>query len=457
MSTRKLIRSNETKISIIQMIGFIIIAIGIITIGISALLNNSSIIAVSFFIIMLGIAFAFPTLLEGNEGLSTMRIVVFMVTNVICILLIRIGWGKDSLANIGLDQWWMGVIAFVFGAKATQSYFESKLAVPQVRSNTIDDITKLKTIKHYDELSESEQYSIVQEYIDSNIDKLLQEFPAITGVYAGKKKIEGKEIDLISLVIQVETKSNSSVPFPEFFEYGKYRIPTDIEVANRAIANSSDSNLNYGVSRMKNREFGTLGFPVYFKEEIYILSCFHVFFNLELKGGKQKVVGTDDIGNRKIFSPPFLESGEDYIEIGEVVAGEISNFLDIAIMKPNPVFLSKIQRLHQLNEYRTLAREHQGKIFLRFWGKGSNRNVTSKLVNISSVQQISYLGIGDITLKGLIQMEKCSIGGDSGATVYDLSGNLIGLIIGSDSLYTYAISAYNIFDKSEYNIKRNAS
>jgi hypothetical protein len=57
-----------------------------------------------------------------------MRIVVFMMVNVISMLLIKIGWNKSSLKEIELDQWWMGVIAFIFGAKATQSYFESKLA-----------------------------------------------------------------------------------------------------------------------------------------------------------------------------------------------------------------------------------------------------------------------------------------------------------------------------------------
>src|SRR4029079_3337824 len=89
---------------------------------------------ISFFIIMLGMAFAFPSLLKGRgKEVSTMRIVVFMMVNVICLLLIKIGWDPriKSLSEIGLDQYWMGVIAFVFGAKALQSYFESKMAVPK--------------------------------------------------------------------------------------------------------------------------------------------------------------------------------------------------------------------------------------------------------------------------------------------------------------------------------------
>lgn len=126
-SKRDLIKNDEGKLTYIQLLGFILILAGVIAIISFGFGDKSSLIAISFFIIMLGVAFAFPTLLEGYEGLSTMRIVVFMVTNVICLLLIKIGWSNEikSLADIGLDEWWMGVIAFVFGAKATQSYFEN--------------------------------------------------------------------------------------------------------------------------------------------------------------------------------------------------------------------------------------------------------------------------------------------------------------------------------------------
>jgi len=84
-------------------------------------------VAIFFFIIMLGMCFAFPSLLEGpNNDLSTMRITVFMMVNVICMLILKNGWDSGSMKNIGIDEYWMGIIAFVFGAKATQSFFENK-------------------------------------------------------------------------------------------------------------------------------------------------------------------------------------------------------------------------------------------------------------------------------------------------------------------------------------------
>jgi drug/metabolite transporter (DMT)-like permease len=151
---RKLLHCSEEKISYLQIIGFAIILAGLVGLvylfveqlpgkinastsgGIDGKTQNiyetgGGIIAIDFFAIMLGFAFAFPDLLrDSNKGLSTMRIVVFMMINVICILLLKIGWGQPHLKDIGLDQYWMGVIAFVFGAKATQTYFESKLSVP---------------------------------------------------------------------------------------------------------------------------------------------------------------------------------------------------------------------------------------------------------------------------------------------------------------------------------------
>lgn len=82
-------------------------------------------IAVNFFIVMLGMCFAFPSLLKGgDDNLSTMRIVVFMMINVICMLMLKNGWGVEDLSKIGIDANWMGIIAFVFGAKVVQSYFE---------------------------------------------------------------------------------------------------------------------------------------------------------------------------------------------------------------------------------------------------------------------------------------------------------------------------------------------
>ena len=161
---RDLIQKDESKLTYVQLFGFLLILIGIVYFT-SFLLPNfiiiffnesinedpfkSSEIPIAFFTIMLGVAFAFPDLLKGQtHEISTMRIIVFMLTNVICMLLLKIGWGKniDSLEDIGLDGYWMGVIAFLFGAKATQSYFENaKSFLPNASTSNASDSPLSKT------------------------------------------------------------------------------------------------------------------------------------------------------------------------------------------------------------------------------------------------------------------------------------------------------------------------
>lgn len=139
---RKLISKHEGKVSILQIMGFVLISLGITYFlgrDLYDLIHIKDIpppsitaeeVSIIFFIIMLGFSLAFPDLLrDPNKGLSAMRITVFMITNMICMLFLKVGWSAKNLTSIGVDGYWMGIIAFMFGAKATQAYFESKMAV----------------------------------------------------------------------------------------------------------------------------------------------------------------------------------------------------------------------------------------------------------------------------------------------------------------------------------------
>lgn len=174
---RDWIQKGEGKLTYVQLFGFLLIAFGVVYFA-SYLLPGGIIhyfsapepdeaptangISIAFFTTMLGVAFAFPDMLRGQtKEISTMRIIVFMFANVICLLLLKIGWDKDSLQDIGLDGYWIGAIAFVFGAKATQSYFEHAKSLlpgskpmPGSADNTLSqsEISRLATIQNRDEL-----------------------------------------------------------------------------------------------------------------------------------------------------------------------------------------------------------------------------------------------------------------------------------------------------------------
>jgi uncharacterized membrane protein len=121
------------KENLISLIGYLLLLTGIIGLICNTVCSDEQIqtrsinISIFFFLTILSLAFIFPSMLKASSGdISTMRIIVFMMACVISMLLLKMGIAKNSLTEIGLDQWWMGVIAFVFGAKATQSYFETK-------------------------------------------------------------------------------------------------------------------------------------------------------------------------------------------------------------------------------------------------------------------------------------------------------------------------------------------
>lgn len=132
MSTqRSLLQPSGNTFSILQLIGFIAMLAGIISMSVAAFLSYPfipSLVAVSFFVIMLGMCFAFPAMLEGPDGPSAMRITVFMIISLVSLLTIKIGWaeGIRSLKEIGLDQAWVALAGFAVGAKATQKFIETR-------------------------------------------------------------------------------------------------------------------------------------------------------------------------------------------------------------------------------------------------------------------------------------------------------------------------------------------
>jgi len=84
----------------------------------------------------------------------------------------------------------------------------------------------------FDELIASEQYRIAEGFIENNFEKIKNEYPEITGMFVGKKSVNGIQSNIVSIVFQVAQKSDSVHPFPKIVEFDLYKIPTDIEEAD---------------------------------------------------------------------------------------------------------------------------------------------------------------------------------------------------------------------------------
>jgi hypothetical protein len=110
---------------ILGTIGFLVAVI----ISFTALsgLDQGALPAASFLSIMLGIAFAYPSLLQDTQGgLSTMRIVVFAVVLLFCVIYLKIGWTITKLETLTIDQRWIYILGLAFGSKAFQRFGEKE-------------------------------------------------------------------------------------------------------------------------------------------------------------------------------------------------------------------------------------------------------------------------------------------------------------------------------------------
>ncbi len=90
-------------------------------------IDQGALPAASFLFILIGIAFAFPSMLQdsGTGGVSTMRIIVFAVVLLFCTIYIKIGWSISKFEEFTIDQRWIYILGLAFGSKAFQRFGEN--------------------------------------------------------------------------------------------------------------------------------------------------------------------------------------------------------------------------------------------------------------------------------------------------------------------------------------------
>ena len=116
----------------LQTFGYILVGLGIIGLVASMFFtrqyfqeNGGSLPAISFVILLVGCAFSFPSLLEESKGeVSTMRIVVFAVTLVFCMIYIKLAWNISAIESMRIDEKWIYILGLAFGSKAAQKFAE---------------------------------------------------------------------------------------------------------------------------------------------------------------------------------------------------------------------------------------------------------------------------------------------------------------------------------------------
>lgn len=476
---RSVLKKDEGRLTVLQIIGFWLVALGIIAIIAGSFfnekLNGPSVIAVAFFITMLGFSFCFPSLFKHqNKGLSTMRITVFMMTNVICMLLLKIGFASSvvSLAQIGLNQWWMGVIAFIFGAKATQSFFESKMAVANTAKG--DESDQDENSIPADNVPES----VLIEAIEKNDTTWKKEFN-VKDISVGVKKINGISVDVNCLVFKpiekITNKDLGSSKIPSFISFksseGKdYNIPTDVQksggliLPNFAKANENcDSffpkKLGCSISRSDSELTGTIGMKVFKNGKSYILGCYHVLCAPELDKKVFSFDPNNPVGSNKIISPSNEDGGNESNSIGSVSEGSLDDFSDSALVLLDNNFdvSNDVCRVgKKIAEAITIDITHVKAKYPVLMSGRTSKLQKGKIKSSYTSADITYqIGNGEHTktLRGLICASIDSDGGDSGGPIVDEDNNAIGIVVASSPQETYIIPVKRLLTKYGVTLK----
>jgi hypothetical protein len=113
--------------------GIILIAVGVFGLVLAAglrfiqgFLVPGDLPAVAMFLLLVGLVFYFPDLLQdGSGGGSSMRVAVLMVVSVFVILTLKAGWTVTNLEELKIDPSWAWVLGVAFGAKMGQSFAEA--------------------------------------------------------------------------------------------------------------------------------------------------------------------------------------------------------------------------------------------------------------------------------------------------------------------------------------------
>ena len=90
-------------------------------------ITNGTFPAVSFLILITGLVFYFPSLIEERKGeVSTMRIVVLITVLVFGVVYIKLGWVAGSFESFVIDTSWIYILGLAFGGKAFQRFAENE-------------------------------------------------------------------------------------------------------------------------------------------------------------------------------------------------------------------------------------------------------------------------------------------------------------------------------------------
>lgn len=197
-----------------------------------------------------------------------------------------------------------------------------------------------------------------------------------------------------------------------------------------------------------SNNYGTRGLKLEMQGKTVILTCFHVAcYNL-----MEQRKNSFDKSLIKIRFPARESNSPVSPATGNVINGKLGGWFDYALIEVTAdMCASKIPGIGWPNDYyqKTELNKLTTGTVLKTFGFISDRIMSGKITMpsvASSYAIITYDYLHNVKLYGLIETEKMSVEGDSGAAVLDQNNKVVGIIIASNDTHSLIMPYCKLLD-----------
>ncbi|WP_031529312.1 trypsin-like serine protease [Dyadobacter crusticola] len=297
----------------------------------------------------------------------------------------------------------------------------------------------------FEKLDEEVQQQLIVEAIEANDEQWRSTLPNIQAIGSGKKYIRNKKTATNAIVFEVNKKEqliDDLDKIPERVEFQGYQIPTDVLERPAPIVTQATRGPGSSVSRINLDETGTIGLKVFRRignnTQPFLLSCYHVLCKPELSANILKIENGGTTFNRALVSPAKrFDPDVTHNIVAAVEDGTLNSFIDAAIARLSSEHAIDVSvgGITPSQIYDLQKSDEDSSFKVQSWGAISKQpSPFKKVLKVSANPSIYYEGIEPKVMKQLIQTEKISQPGDSGAPVFTSDGKVVGIIVGGDNV-----------------------
>lgn|GEM_PF-2081951 len=336
--------------------------------------------------------------------------------------------------------------------------------------NTQDSNPTVSISSEFNEFSKLDsetQKTVIRRFNKENGEDLIKRFPEIQTISAKLKRSANQNINMYAisfLLTKKEQSINANIAIPRSFQYtyaGRtYTIPTDIVEGGKTEFSlfigegEAPKKLGLSCSRKGEQETGSIGLKVEKKDgedkNKYLLSCYHVLCATELRNGKKSFTNTGQ--NVEIISPSEQDRTQPENIVAEITEGKLDNYTDsaLAVLSDGSSVDNELYDNNGIiNDIREVYPKDVNKLSVKLSGRTSGRNIgviTDDFVDLANID-------GNVFYE-LIETDRMSFKGDSGAPVIDFNNNIIGILVADNSQHSYVIPINTILARHQIKIPK---